>query len=74
MPENDGGPAFACGVSVDGKTEGLSILDWFAGMALQGMYASDTKDWNSDNDINYALRVEIAYKVANAMLRERAKL
>ena len=85
--KDDGGPAFPrkrvswrdCnGEAVDRREysywEGMSLRDWFAGMALQGMYASDTENWN--NDINFTVRAENAYKAAEAMLamlKERSK-
>lgn len=72
---NDGGPAFPVGNHP--LLIGMSLRDWYAGMALQGMLAGitqfhsapDMKDIiiNRPNDIS-----ELAYLYADAMLEERA--
>ena len=45
---------------------GITVLDWFAGKALEGLLAGDYDmyDWE---------RVERAYDLAEAMLKERQK-
>lgn len=88
---NDGGPAFPCGPSGmsisydDGRTEhqypgspGMSLRDWFAGQALQGILAGGS-GWNSVSaevmrnegiwgDVS---TTEIAYRFADAMIAAR---
>jgi hypothetical protein len=80
MGKNDGGPAFprpnlqqAGEVNAENDmcyrewgAEGMSLRDWFAGQALQGMCAANPKTSS----------VELAafcYAMAGAMLAERAK-
>ena len=48
--------------------EGMTLRDYFAAKAMQGMLGSN---WNPLTD--RALIAEMAYKVADAMLTERAK-
>ena len=80
MAKSDGGPAFPVQVTVgsDGKENGLqfgnrdywatgmSLRDWFAGMALQGMNA------NPGNDLmKWSDAAASAYGVADEMLKAR---
>lgn len=74
---NDGGSAFP--TSLNGKwagsgsnavfapdmTDGMSLRDWFAGMALQGI----SRDWGCTPE----QRAAEAYSYADAMLKARAK-
>ena len=73
---NDGGPAFPEQVlmSADGELQcsaaygfspGMSLRDWFAGVALQGLLSDPTLENTVDD---YA---ESAYSLADAMLRAR---
>ncbi len=78
---NDGGPAFARPVGNNGATdyedreanyeqEGMSLRDYFAGQALAGLCA------NGESVIIDGERTPIqaaAYRLADAMLAERAK-
>ena len=70
-----GGPAFACaGHSPDcGQMfqSGMSLRDWFAGMALQGMLAGLFSDQHQLARINEF--AEGAYQYADAMIRQRGK-
>ena len=64
---NDGGPAFPV---VDALNEvscsGMSLRDWFAGMAMQGIYASDVHNqWRAEK------AAKSAYRTADAMLKAR---
>ena len=80
MSNNDGGPAFPTGknprvqVRAGGRLEslghpGMTLRDWFAGMALANHIICD-----SDNPGEYAERNSCyAYQVADAMLAEREK-
>ncbi len=83
MKTNDGGPAFPCEYE-DVKSPyprtivqtGLSVRDWFAGMALQGMI-SDTIATIGGEPITPENAVELisarSYEYADAMLKERNK-
>ena len=57
---DDGGPAFP---------QNCSLRDWFAGQALAGAVASISHlvQWQDDEQVAFC------YKVADAMLAERAK-
>jgi hypothetical protein len=57
-PINDGGPAFP----------GMSLRDWFAAMALQGIKANPSWDENTRERIARA-----AYEQADAMLAARER-
>jgi hypothetical protein len=72
IPENP--PAFPESVAVDhmdglnfSRNKGMTLRDYFAAAALQGIIAADT---NADIDANAAARY--AYDHADAMLRDRA--
>jgi hypothetical protein len=65
---NDGGPAFPMGYHRDGNSAdhgGMTLRDWFAGHALTGLMSNTT--------MPCAPWAETAYRVADAMLAERAK-
>jgi hypothetical protein len=65
---NDGGPAFLCGYHPEGNTAdhaGMTLRDWFAGMALMGMI----EDWNLHG--NKPAMAKEAFGLANAMLEAR---
>ena len=71
--DKDGGPAFARPMSQDGDgpraevfiaQDGMSLRDWFAGMALQGLLANGMRDSNS------IIALE-AYGIAEAMIDVR---
>ena len=64
---NNGGPAFPCTDAKGFTSEGMSLRDYFAGQALAGMLADETKQGSRGN---YA---EDAYDIADAMLAEREK-
>ena len=51
---------------------GLSIRDWFAGMAMQGgaMYVNEHEDFYTDSLTHMA---EASYRIADAMLAARDK-
>ena len=46
---------------------GMALRDWFAGMALQGMKANPSLDWEDDRLAKWA------YQQADAMLAARDK-
>jgi len=55
-----------------GHLESMTIRDHFAGLAMQGLFASDAKHDHKDADI-FDVVAEAAYTVADAMLKERSK-
>jgi len=72
---NNGGPAFPCqeeastsfsGCPVTIQHSGMSLRDYFAAVALQGLVVSTNYDTT-------ALCAEDAYRLADAMLAERIK-
>ena len=67
-PIDDGGPAFPCN-SPNGKEThpGMSLRDWFAGMAMQGMLAVSSVQSTLTHD---AIRggTKTSFEIADAML------
>lgn len=67
---NDGGPIFPCSDNyiehgfVD--SPGMSLLDWFAGMALQGLLAGRI-------EVGTLSVSERAFIIADAMIAERER-
>lgn len=76
-----GGPAFPSqAFTKDEPNDGMSLRDWFAGMALQGLATNHDRllsDSSLIADFGTAgvdmLQAKIAYRLADAMLAERAK-
>ena len=80
---NDGGPAFPTEARTLFPTnkasfwcDGMSLRDWFAGMALQGLLSNF--DLFDDEDSTLSTKYEgnavrMAYAIANEMLKEREK-
>lgn len=66
MSERDGGPAFPSGITKD-SPYGMSLRDWFAGQVMIGVNATE---WTDEEMERLA---GDAYRLANAMLAERAK-
>jgi hypothetical protein len=63
MTINDGGPAFPRhGYN---SNDGMTLRDWFAGQALAGLIADQSRDGSADDRARYA------YAYADAMLRAR---
>lgn len=86
MSEQDnGGPAFPQSVSADGLVRfdpdwcGMSLRDWFAGLAMQGAcanaeFAAEVRSWAEAKGRNGQRHVaEHVYELADAMLAERSK-
>ena len=65
-PINDGGPAFPTPVGVQ-HNDGMTLRDYFAAAALQGML-TDSCIQGSDSQF-----AESAYSYADAMLKAREK-
>jgi hypothetical protein len=81
-PPKDGGPAFPRVGEGFGNPNydapGMSLRDWFAGQALTGIYASNWFTWLVSRDNPHEVEADDAaaaraYKVADAMLAQRAK-
>lgn len=65
MSAHNGGPAFPAPAGARHiTTNGMSLRDYFAAQAI-------TADWIGDHSIYE--QAELAYKVADAMLAERAR-
>ena len=63
---NDGGPAFPFAKEMETIqglqfSTGMSLRDWFAGQALVGMLASNSRSWCAED----------SYVYADAMLKAR---
>lgn len=66
MTPDDGGPAFPGPDHIsqpDDIHEGMSLRDWFAGMALQGLVNLAGRDPGGES--------QLAYRYADAMLAAR---
>ena len=62
-------PAFPTRGSMGEVThEGMTLLDHFAGLAMQALIAGDPA-----YEIEAKMHIEYAYEIAEAMLAERAK-
>ena len=70
MTTETGGPAFAYGDPTNGGDNGMSLRDYFAAKAMEGIYASNTEHDQEDAHIFDAV-AEAAYKQADAMLKAR---
>ncbi len=66
----DGGPAFPTTLyEHGGESDGMTLCDWFAGMAMQGFLASG----NCTPDYVGKHLVVDSYALARAMIQERSK-
>ena len=75
MSKTDGGYAFPFNVPEGNGCgpqtyEGMTLRDWFAGKALQGMMAGN---WEALKTASIELHVVTAYRYADAMLAARTK-
>ena len=68
MSENidDGGPAFPVDRAAR-KHDGMSLRDWFAGMAMNGLLSDPRYEGTHEQAAEYS------YRMADAMLAERKK-
>ena len=81
MIKNNGGPAFPSEgfVCSDGiKYDGMTLRDYFAAKAMQGIYACPVQLYRADGTplpdiITSADIAKMAYEEADAMLAEREK-
>jgi hypothetical protein len=62
---DDGGPAFACAAE-NGHQEGMSLRDWYAGMALHNPAVTEHVILRHPK-----LMAEKAYEIADAMIAAR---
>lgn len=65
MSMKNGGPVFPRDHAHDGHN-GMTLRDYFATKAMQGLLATDLKPNVENEDL-----AEVAYAIADAMLRER---
>ncbi len=69
MQNNEDETAFPVAIGqTAADMKGLSMRDWFAGMAMNGLLSSEFAD-NSDADL-----AEMAYRQADAMMEARKTL
>ena len=72
-PINTGGPAYPQLRGSDMTLEdeqGMTLRDWFAGMAMQGMFAADMPEWSMPLGHEHQ-RAQLAYAMADAMIYHR---
>lgn len=75
-PRKDGGrafpgPSFSRNGYPDGHSMGMTLRDWFAGQAMQGLWVAYNRDWSNPNDYQINAIAANAYMVADAMLAAR---
>lgn len=78
MSDYDGGPAFPFTPTdksgqIGPAYEGMSLRDWFAGMALQGEVASPDSGTLEADSITFSELADDCYRMADAMLAARVK-
>ena len=81
MSKNNGGPAFPGlhpSKECTYKDSGMTLRDWFAAKAMQGIYACPVQLYRADgtpmpDPITSADIAKMAYEEADAMLAEREK-
>lgn len=72
MSINTGGPAFPAPAGVQHITEqGMTLRDWFAGMAMQGMLANPELKDSIFHGVGHGFLEKSAWNMADAMLKER---
>jgi len=73
----DGGPAFPTMLyELGGESDGMTLRDWYAGMAMQGMLAGldrDAQRFLQREAEPTATMATACYKMADAMIQERRK-
>lgn len=77
MSQNNGGPVFpqqAAGIG-NGIKGGMSLRDWFAGMALQGLMSRPFSEYPAiPGDVSYTEHFAYtAYAYADVMLKARSQ-
>lgn len=71
MSEKDGGPAFPPVHNPETHPSGMTLRDYFAGIALQGMLSSDSSI--DRTKIKKDVWARVAYAFADAMLKARSE-
>ena len=72
MSKNDGGPAFPEPGCPYGRG-GMTLRDYFAAKAMQGLILNEAEDGTIGSDNVEPALAKLSYKIADAMLTERAK-
>jgi len=81
MSKDKGGPAFPTGMATRVEDRmGMTLRDYFAAKALQGILANPTDEYpfgldlyESDEDSVMSQSIRACYYIADRMLEERAK-
>ena len=69
--KDTGGPAFPCHPGIENPIyDGMTLRDYFAAKAMQGILASNTEHEHEDAHIFDAI-AEASYRQADAMLEAR---
>jgi hypothetical protein len=72
--QDNGGPAFPVQDAASWQAHGMTLLDYFAAMAMQGWISSYPSDMTASQFVIGAPAVaELSYLMADAMLKERSK-
>lgn len=74
MTKDTGGPAFPIVTPLDQSSEsfmGMTLRDYFAAKAMQGLMGRDWSDFKVSDDELIAIWARSAYGVADAMLKAR---
>ena len=69
MTKNTGGPAFAVAELANIKWEGMTLRDYFAAKAMQGIISSE--QFGDEEFVTPEMYARDAYKYADAMLKAR---
>lgn len=73
MKKNDGGPIYpfqeldASGMPRTALYTGMSLRQWYAGMAMQGLLSNPNRDWT------YSDYIDGAFDYADAMIEHEEK-
>jgi hypothetical protein len=71
MTTDTSGPAFPCHPGVENSIyDGMTLRDYFASKAMEGIFASNTEHDHEDAVI-FDVVAEAAYRMADAMLEAR---
>ena len=65
---NNGGPAFPLNIHTQLSATGMTLRDYFAAAAMQGIVRSNNNRFHPEDDAKWC------YEIADAMLMEREKL
>jgi len=68
MSQNNGGPAFPAYYA---NKSGMSLRDWFAGMAMQALLQTGPCNWCGKRSADDS--AALAYRLADAMLSQRTQ-